>query len=614
MSGIKSTPGGAVTPSVDTNRGASSTQQQITPVTPTSPTGGGTGSTIPHASSVSDLSEGARIAAIVTARASGGDTMLHAEIGNFRMTTANPLPVGAHIVLEVDTVDELIVARIIAINGEKLAAPPSVKLLSIVPARTPLEGYGSGQIPKTADLPALSKNLAEILGHKTPSLSQAHPSASAAAASTSSTTTTAPAPSQATAQTTAPAPTPGSNFSNVSVPLASMNVGDGKVPGGQSAQSGVAAYAHTKSPGIPFIPPSVNPMATRMDPIPEGSVILVRATVLNTDQNPLTRFGALTSGEKISLSIAPNSAKASLPAASLALNGVITSATTPKITGMGQNIAVSNVTALVQGLGNVQYSAQTAPQVGVQITAAFREDLQTFPLTTPPTATGIFKIPHLAILNDWENLRAAMNLLALQNPEQAAALMNTRIPTANNQLASSLLFLISALNGGSMDKWLGQEFRRSLESTGNRNLLQKLDDDFSTFARLNTDSGGQDWKLFSFPFLHEHALRQIKMYYRQHHENPDTNERESTRFVIELDLTKTGPVQLDGLFKDARFDLVFRSQLPVEDTLKQQVGEIFTTNLEITGIKGSLVFQKIMPFPVHPTEEWENTGPEFIRT
>ncbi|MBL4741295.1 MAG: hypothetical protein JKY12_09895, partial [Sneathiella sp.] len=62
----------------------------------------------------------------------------------------------------------------------------------------------------------------------------------------------------------------------------------------------------------------------------------------------------------------------------------------------------------------------------------------------------------------------------------------------------------------------------------------------------------------------------------------------------------------------SRFDLIFRTQQNVPEELKQRVFEIFTSNLEITGIQGSLVFKRTVPFPVHPTEDWEyNTGGIF---
>ncbi|MEP4189865.1 MAG: hypothetical protein ABJN51_02220, partial [Sneathiella sp.] len=145
MSGIKSTSGGAPPP-IDTAKGSASSQQQVAPVSPSSPSGGGSGPAVPQASSISHLTEGSTIAAIVTARATGGDAILHAEIGNFRMTTNSPPPVGTHVVLEVEAIDDVIVARLIAVNGEKLPLPPTAVLLPTLNANSiPATGvYGNG--------------------------------------------------------------------------------------------------------------------------------------------------------------------------------------------------------------------------------------------------------------------------------------------------------------------------------------------------------------------------------------------------------------------------------------------------------------------------------------
>lgn len=599
MSGIKSTSGGAPPP-IDTAKGSASSQQQVAPVSPSSPSGGGSGPAVPQASSISHLTEGSTIAAIVTARATGGDAILHAEIGNFRMTTNSPPPVGTHVVLEVEAIDDVIVARLIAVNGEKLPSPPTAVLLpTLSTSNIPTVGtYGNGGPPPTSILPEALQNLTATLGKSDASL----PSPS---------TQQAGALSQ-TAQTS-------SRYGHVSVPIPAIGPAETKQASSPTATGNTAAYSQTPSPGLRSV-------TAPLHQIPQNSGIpyiqinsgIIRATLQTVGVMSSLNFpsgtAAMSPGTQLTLLSTAQTSQSpvNIPSAATAVNGIVSSvAGVQSSTHQG---LVSRVTVQAGALGSLQYSTTIPPQVGAHVSYVILEELQLFPLSNAPLTTGIFKAPHLPILSNWENLQSAFNLLASQDPALASNLLNSRIPSPNTQLGASLLFFLTALNGGSIDKWLGQDFRRTLETAGGRDLMRRLDDDFSTFIRLASDNGGQDWKILPFPFHQDGMLRQLRMFYRHNKREDGHPEDSSTRFVIELDLSRTGPVQLDGLFKKARFDLVFRSHLPIPDGMQNKVLALFTENLEITGIKGQLRFQRTQPFPVHPTEEWESSGPDIIET
>ncbi|MBL4907062.1 MAG: hypothetical protein JKX94_06385, partial [Sneathiella sp.] len=341
---------------------------------------------------------------------------------------------------------------------------------------------------------------------------------------------------------------------------------------------------------------------------------LVTATV---QQPPLNSTIEWTSGSKNILTGAQLALIVSTPSESepTPKSGIATTGTVIGLSGASKSSTGTSMTTLhVQtvAFGSISYVSTSPPQVGSHLSFLALEDLQQFPLSTLPPGSNAFKTSPIPIMAEWENLRDAMNVLLAKYPAQALSILNQRIPSANSQLGASLLFFLSAMNGGGLDKWLGQDFRSSLENAGRHGMLANLDDDFATLARINSDPGGNDWKNLTFPFYDGAILRQIKIFYRQRNKNPQKSDEESTRFVIELDLSKSGPAQLDGLFNKQHFDLVFRSQQVLPDDLKQHVLSIFHDNLEITGIQGKLVFQRTIPFPVHPTEEWENTKHDIL--
>lgn len=165
---------------------------------------------------------------------------------------------------------------------------------------------------------------------------------------------------------------------------------------------------------------------------------------------------------------------------------------------------------------------------------------------------------------------------------------------------------MAALKLGSVEKWLGQDFKMALEASGRTALLGALEEDFATFSRLQSDSGGQDWKSLNFPFFDGQNLRQIRMFHRQNHgKDGADDDNPSTRFVIELSLSQSGPLQLDGILAPRQFDLILRSEQEIPTHMKQHILSLFTENMEISGMRGQLVFKKISPFPVDPLTEWE---------
>ena len=592
-------------PNIDSFKGATATHGEVAPISPSSPSGGQSGSAASKASSVSTLSEGTTIPAIVTARAKGGDTILHTEIGNFRMSANSQLPVGSYIVLEAETIDDVIIARIISINGEKLASPPSVTLLPTVPATSlPNKGYLPTYKTPSPEVQTGLQNLTAALGKVSP-----------------------PPPSQgvsgsekifANFQPDSAAPSkPALGNRYFQSPL---NIQDLQPPkSGQSQSLGTAAYAHTHSPGQkPSLAPSMQIPRTGAETtklifpdITDDSRLLVKIVVQRPPLNQAIELPSgtmnLGTGRSVTALISSDTNPWEKSANGIGTTGTVIAVTRPSQSGMKPHIHVQTEAA-----GTISYSAANAPQIGTKLTVVLLSDMQQFPLQTRPALSSAFKLSHLPVMNEWENLGTALNLVAAQSPDLARSILNSRIPSANTQLGSSLLFLLSALNAGNLDKWLGQDFRKTLDMGGHRDLLRRLDDDFSLLAKANTDPGGQDWKALAFPFFDGDALRQLRMFYRRRESEKNDKEEDSTRFVIELDLSKTGPVQLDGLFHKSRFDLVFRTQQNVPTELKQNVYDIFTNNLEITGIQGSLVFKRVIPFPVHPTEDWENsTGDVF---
>jgi hypothetical protein len=99
----------------------------------------------------------------------------------------------------------------------------------------------------------------------------------------------------------------------------------------------------------------------------------------------------------------------------------------------------------------------------------------------------------------------------------------------------------------------------------------------------------------------------VKRDRKQQGANQQEKKSDDTRFVVEVDLTQLGELQLDGFVrkqeKDVQFDLVLRSLTPLEPEVQQDIFEIYNATGAITGYKGSLTFQAVREFPVNPMED-----------
>ena len=69
-------------------------------------------------------------------------------------------------------------------------------------------------------------------------------------------------------------------------------------------------------------------------------------------------------------------------------------------------------------------------------------------------------------------------------------------------------------------------------------------------------------------------------------------------------MSQLGPLQLDGLVQEKRFDLILRSREAMLEAMRRDLTQVMGESLDSTGFKGSLVFEA-GDFPVRPMEEVE---------
>ena len=194
----------------------------------------------------------------------------------------------------------------------------------------------------------------------------------------------------------------------------------------------------------------------------------------------------------------------------------------------------------------------------------------------------------------WPALKEVLATLATLDPRLAHSVAQHVLPQPTPKLTTSLLAFLGALRGGNAAGWLGDAATGALERAGRGDLLARLADDFRALGLQGQERLVGDWRALTVPFGQMGDVQAFQFAVRQ----PDPEEagtstagRTARRFVIDIEFTRLGAMQLDGLTSAGRFDLVIRSLQLLPGELKRDLLSIFSGSLQAVGFTGQLAFQ-----------------------
>jgi hypothetical protein len=106
--------------------------------------------------------------------------------------------------------------------------------------------------------------------------------------------------------------------------------------------------------------------------------------------------------------------------------------------------------------------------------------------------------------------------------------------------------------------------------------------------------GDGDWRSLMIPFLMGGEVSTLRLTCRRRQGRMTAAEREKgTRFLLDLDLSRLGPMQFDGLVKrqHKRFDLIVRTTKPLPGEMRRDIDALFLNGLTNFGLEGSISFK-----------------------
>ncbi|MFV3074501.1 hypothetical protein [Niveispirillum fermenti] len=198
---------------------------------------------------------------------------------------------------------------------------------------------------------------------------------------------------------------------------------------------------------------------------------------------------------------------------------------------------------------------------------------------------------------DWPAMREVMGALLAADPALARSVAAAILPQPTKRLTTTLTFFLSALRGGDAGGWLGPAATELLEARGQGRLLARLREDFRAAAQHAAEPAPDGWRGMPIPLGTPDHVTRAQLHVR--HSTDQDGDGQGTqdgrgaarRFLLDLSFSNLGPMQLDGMVRSGRFDLMIRTRTLLPADMRQTIGTLFRESLETVGYAGTIGFQ-----------------------
>lgn len=193
----------------------------------------------------------------------------------------------------------------------------------------------------------------------------------------------------------------------------------------------------------------------------------------------------------------------------------------------------------------------------------------------------------------WPALQDALK--SLPSGSAAAQILKNTLPTPTPQLVPTSLFFLAALRSGSLSNWLGATTLQALQSAS-KSTADALSDDFDKLSAQSKDTLPGDWRSITIPLRYDQQISQMQFYVRSQNdqkpsESSSSGGGKSTRFILNLALSRMGALQLDGYIQKKSFDIILRTEDKLPFDMRQELMKRFAEGLDQVQMQGGISFQ-----------------------
>lgn len=527
--------------------------------------------------------------------------ILHTAVGDLVVRLPIPLAEKAHVDLEViRATPQQVTVRITTVDGmptaqyllapSRTAAAPAVPPLPAIPVSQPQVTVGPQPLLRgmswmpSGPTPFVQIGTISAIIMAAPPLLDAPPNAAptppAPAAILTTPTTPGTPPVQAPAQQAAPAAP--------SATLASLPVGAGSELALRivSVQLPGAATVAAPAPALVQVPPPQIQVPTTPQVVPAP-------TPTSTLAPPPPQPGLTLAGPQGLPAAPPQPPALVQPAAPLATTAGTVIANVDSIPVLeieGRQAQLNARANLPVGTRIVfEVTGTTPPRIGAPLPLPL-------PAAAPPLSGPV------GLATGWPTLLESVSVLQRSDPV-AAQQLTQAIPDGGPRSVAAAISFVQAMRSGDARQWPGDPTLRALERTGPRGaqLAATLSGEVAELASRTRESG-TEWRALPIPWNAGGEIDRVALITRREGEDDADGSKGKngggTRFLIDLNLSRLGPVQLDGMFKkDARvFDMVMRTKEALPEDMRRDLLGLFAEANGAMGLKGGLSFQVTKKF------------------
>lgn len=270
----------------------------------------------------------------------------------------------------------------------------------------------------------------------------------------------------------------------------------------------------------------------------------------------------------------------------------------------GTVVAVNNAVPVIAVEGaEVQLNVRANLPLGTKI--VFEVAATQAPRISMPVPLPAMNVPlsgPAGAQTGWPTLTESLSVLQRSDPIAAQQLAQA-IPDGGPRTAAAVISFVQAMRSGDSRQWPGDTSLRALERAGPRgaHLASTLSAEVAELATRGRDSGAE-WRALPIPWNAGGEIDRVALVTRREGDGETDGatgkKGGGTRFLIDLNLSRLGPMQLDGMFKkDLRaFDMVMRTKTALPDDMRHDLIGLFADSNAAMGLKGGLTFQVTKKF------------------
>ncbi len=277
------------------------------------------------------------------------------------------------------------------------------------------------------------------------------------------------------------------------------------------------------------------------------------------------------------------------------------------LTGVVTRATPGSPPVITTDLGQIQLNIRANLPVGTRVTLEITAQLPPQPGAPPPplplAMLPLSGPPTGGTTVGWPNLSEALVQLQRADPA-AAAEFAAAIPDGGPRTTVAVIAFVQAMRTGDSRAWPGDTNLRALERIGPRgaHLAAQISDEVSALSGRATENASTEWRALPVPWNADGRIDRITLVSRREGEAEEGGGKKGRgggiRFLVNLDLSRLGALQLDGMFrKEPRgLDMMIRTKQPLPETLRFELTGIFGNAIAAMGIKGGLSFQVVKKF------------------